>query len=286
MTVFRKVKKNGKTYTIPIKESSGSTNFIQKSVKHPGRVREYIERTYGKEGFTEKGTIKMEYLLKAKQKAEENHNRSLVDAIDLAIRLKTMNKDDPPSQPYGISKPEAEEEVHKLREEGEHARLIETNRKKELYAPYEGKLKVKGHPEAPAQRATLVKRPPKETIELYDEGEKPYIAEIIGPDKNYHYERKFISDMRTHEGGSKRHPIYKVHFKGELPYGTIVETQDRAYMVVPRSNRFPHGLRGIGTEGMPNRLKMNKLFEARNRTGYHKKIKPEEEKQPNFLFYR
>ena len=91
MTVFRKVKKNGKTYTIPIKESSG-TNFIQKSVKHPGRVREYIERTYGKEGFTEKGTIKMEYLLKAKQKAEENHNRSLVDAIDLAIRLKTMEQ--------------------------------------------------------------------------------------------------------------------------------------------------------------------------------------------------
>ena len=271
MTKIRTAKRNGRTYRYPIKESSGS-NFIQKSVKHPGRVREYIDRTYGKEGFTEKGTIKMEYLLKAKQKAEENHNRSLVDAIDLAIRLKTMNKDDPPSQPYGISKPEAEEEVHKLREEGEHARLIETNRKKELYAPYEGKLKVKASPGAPVQRATLVKRPPKETIELYDEGEKPYIAEITGPDKDYHYQRKFISQVRTHEGGSRKHPIYKVHFKGELPYGTIVDTRDNSYIVVPKSKRFPRGLRQIGTEGMDNRLRMNRLFEARNRAGYDKKV--------------
>lgn len=90
MTEFRKVRRNGRTYTIPIRESSGSDRFIQKSIKHPGRVREYIERTYGKEGFTEKGTIKMEYLEKAKGRAEENHNTSLVDAIDLAIRLKKM----------------------------------------------------------------------------------------------------------------------------------------------------------------------------------------------------
>ena len=92
MTKFRKVKRNGKTYTIPIRESSGSRMDIQREIKHPGRVREYIERTYGKEGFTEKGTIKMEYLEKAKRRAEENHNTSLVDAIDLAIRLKKMPK--------------------------------------------------------------------------------------------------------------------------------------------------------------------------------------------------
>ena len=199
-------------------------------------------------------------------------------------------------KPYGIQRELAYEEVQNLRKKGERARLIETNRNHRLYAAYEGVSPGESEPEkitnksenpmAGTPSVPFKKRVPKETIELYDEGEKPYIAEIIGPDKNYHYERKFISDMRTHEGGSKRHPIYKVHFKGELPYGTIVETQDRAYMVVPRSNRFPHGLRGIGTEGMPNRLKMNKLFEARNRAGYHKKIKPEEEKKPNFLFYR
>ena len=119
MTKIRTVERNGKKYRIPIRESSGSNNFIQKSIKHPGRVREYIQRTYGKEGFTEKGTIKPEYLVMAKKKAEENHNRSLVDAIDLAMRLRKDQGSDP-ATPYGVNKNEAEEDVHKLREEGEH----------------------------------------------------------------------------------------------------------------------------------------------------------------------
>ena len=93
MTKIRTVERNGKKYKIPIRESSGS-KFIQKSIKHPGRVREYIKRTFGQEAFTEKGTIKPEYLIKAKQKAEENHNRSLVDAIDLAMRLRNNHGSD------------------------------------------------------------------------------------------------------------------------------------------------------------------------------------------------
>jgi hypothetical protein len=91
MTEFRTVRKNGRLYRIPIRKSSGSDRFIQGAVKHPGRVREYIERTYGSEGFNENGTIKMEYLEMAKGKAEESHNTSLVDAIDLAIRLKRID---------------------------------------------------------------------------------------------------------------------------------------------------------------------------------------------------
>ena len=91
MTEFRTVKKNGRLYRIPIRSSSGSTHFIQGSIRHPGRVKEYIERTYGRDGFNEDGTIKMEYLEKAKERAEETHNTSLVDAIDLAIRLKAMD---------------------------------------------------------------------------------------------------------------------------------------------------------------------------------------------------
>ena len=83
--------KNGRTYRYPIK-NGGSSDYIQKAVKHPGRVREIIQRWYGKDGFDSKGRIKPEYLIKAKQKAKEEHNRSLVDAIDLSIRLKKMAK--------------------------------------------------------------------------------------------------------------------------------------------------------------------------------------------------
>ena len=154
MTEFRTVKRNGRTYRIPIRESQGSSNFIQKSIKHPGRVREYLQRTYGSEAFDEKGRIKAEYLIKAKQKAEEQHNRSLVDAIDLAMRLKKMdsNKD-----PYGEPKSEATEQARKLREEGEHVRVIETNKKNEKYAPFVGDIEKNN------EQKTVVDNAPQKT---------------------------------------------------------------------------------------------------------------------------
>ena len=63
--------KNGKKYRYPVKQSSGSSRWIQKSIKHPGRVTETIQRWYGKEAFDDKGRIKPKYLIKAKQKAKE-----------------------------------------------------------------------------------------------------------------------------------------------------------------------------------------------------------------------
>ena len=194
--------------------------------------------------------------------------------------------------PYGVQRPIAFEEVQQLRGKGERARLVETNPKHKLYAAYEdvtgkdiNKI-VNSNPQPENDKVTMPqklpfnKRVPEETIELFDEGEKPFIAEIIGPDKNYHYKRRFISQLRTNEGGSRKHPIYKVHFRGKLPYGTIVETKDYSYIVVPKSARFPRGLREIGTEGMENRLQMNQLFEARDRTDYHKKITPPTPQKP------
>ena len=101
--------KNGKKYRYPVKQSSGSSRWIQKSIKHPGRVTETIQRWYGKEAFDDKGRIKPKYLIKAKQKAKEEHNRSLEDAIDLTIRLKKMDA----SKPYGETRSEAEEQKEK-----------------------------------------------------------------------------------------------------------------------------------------------------------------------------
>ena len=101
--------KNGRKYRYPVKQSSGSSKWIQKSIKHPGRVREILERWYGKEAFDDKGKIKPEYLIKAKQKAKEEHNRSLEDAIDLTMRLKKMDK----TKPYGETRSEAEEQKEK-----------------------------------------------------------------------------------------------------------------------------------------------------------------------------
>ena len=94
---WKTIPRDDKTVRIPVYKKTGKKDFIQKSIKHPGRVREIIQRWYGKEGFDSKGRIKPEYLIKAKQKAKEEHNRSLEDAIDLAMRLKKMDV----SKPYG-----------------------------------------------------------------------------------------------------------------------------------------------------------------------------------------
>ena len=175
---FRTITRGDETVRIPIYKKTGSKDYIQKSIKHPGRVREIIQRWYGKDGFDDKGRIKPEYLIKAKQKAKEEHNRSLEDAIDLAIRLKKMDK----TKPYGETRSEAEEQVDKLRDEGMHARLEETNRNKGLYAPYEGVLPVdKGEDE---QKPAMNNTPPK-TEQNEENYEDKYVEISVNRSKGY-----------------------------------------------------------------------------------------------------
>ncbi len=64
-----------------------ANRWIQKLHLKKGRVEKYIKRTYGKKAFNKDGSIKMEYLEKAKNKAK---SRSLKSAIILAIRLKKL----------------------------------------------------------------------------------------------------------------------------------------------------------------------------------------------------
>ena len=165
--------RNGRTYRYPI-NNRGSSGFIQKSIKHPGRVRETIQRWYGKDGFDSKGRIKPEYLIKAKQKAKEEHNRSLEDAIDLAMRLKKMDE----SHPYGESRAEAEAEVQKLREEGDKARLIKTNEKNDLYAPYEGTLPADKGDDEKKQEPEVTQASPDNTPRKIEE-------QIARPENDY-----------------------------------------------------------------------------------------------------
>ena len=72
--------------------------WIQKAIKHPGRVRRYIAREYGEDCFTEDGDIKMSCLDEAiedvKEECEERHTEqceSLLRALYLAKRLKEMH---------------------------------------------------------------------------------------------------------------------------------------------------------------------------------------------------
>ena len=228
---FRTIKRGDETVRIPVYKKTGSKDYIQKAVKHPGRVREIIQRWYGKDGFDSKGRIKPEYLIKAKQKAKEEHNRSLEDAIDLSIRLKKIDK----AKPYGEPKDEAKEEVEKLREEGLHARLEETNRNKELYAPYEGVLPVdKPVNEALAKSdAKPVKMTYKDAMEklkpvagdLRIEGDtrkgKIYAAVITGTDPKFGLKREFLNGERTYTDKGR---YVTIDYHTNLKPGTIIET--------------------------------------------------------------
>ena len=62
--------------------------FIQNAIGRKGRVRRYLHETYGNAAFTQKNTIRDEYLDKAELRARKEGNISLERAIILAKRLK------------------------------------------------------------------------------------------------------------------------------------------------------------------------------------------------------
>ncbi|ARM76438.1 capsid protein VP2 [Acidianus manzaensis] len=71
--------------------------WIQKAIKHKGRVHRYLERLYGKKAFAKDGDIKIKYLDMAirhvkRSKISEERKRSLLSALYLAKRLKRMRK--------------------------------------------------------------------------------------------------------------------------------------------------------------------------------------------------
>ncbi len=67
-------------------------NWIQKSITRKGRVKNYVLKKIGPEGFTAKGTIKNSALEEAKKIAKKHHDVGMEDAITLAQRLRKYSK--------------------------------------------------------------------------------------------------------------------------------------------------------------------------------------------------
>lgn len=141
------------------------------------------------------------------------------------------------SNPYGTDKKDAEEEVRRLREKGEKARLIETNRKKKLYAPYEGVLpQKKDNATTPAKLDAPAKQERKKMnyteavnnmkpvhVDFRLEGDtrkgKIYAAIISGTDPKYGLKREFLNGDRTYSG---KHNV-TIDYDTKLKPGTIIE---------------------------------------------------------------
>ena len=69
-------------------------NWIQKAIKRPGRLQEYMRRKYGRKAFNKDGTIKVSYIKKAIKEAKNIKNpelrRSVLAMLHLGLRLKRM----------------------------------------------------------------------------------------------------------------------------------------------------------------------------------------------------
>jgi hypothetical protein len=59
--------------------------WIQDAIRHPGRLRAYVQRVYGEEGFTQKGTIRVEVLRELARRKD-----GIGRAAKLALRLKKI----------------------------------------------------------------------------------------------------------------------------------------------------------------------------------------------------
>ena len=77
------------------RRNSSKKKWIQKSIKRPGRVENYLVRTYGRKALNKDGTISMAYLNKAIEevKADSRKNRKhLLNALYEARRLKRIKR--------------------------------------------------------------------------------------------------------------------------------------------------------------------------------------------------
>ncbi|MGP6239365.1 hypothetical protein ACNF40_02975 [Cuniculiplasma sp. SKW4] len=144
-------------------------------------------------------------------------------------------------RPYGVERAIAAKEVQELRDRGERARLIETNRRLDLYAAYEGvtpqvttqSKKEKGPEE---NKITSESQKKKMTYEEAAANMKPvpihlrisgeprkgsiYAAVITGSDPKYGLKREFLKGERTYTG---KHDL-TVDYEATLKPGTIIET--------------------------------------------------------------
>ncbi len=62
--------------------------WIQEAIKNPGALRRYVKRVYGEEGFTKRGTIKVEVL----RELLNHPNETIRRRAQLALTLRKLRK--------------------------------------------------------------------------------------------------------------------------------------------------------------------------------------------------
>ena len=79
------------------RKRTNNKKWIQKAIKRPNRVKNYLKRKYGNKAFTKSGEIKQSYLLKEIRRLKNKPHKtkqelSLYRAMLLAKRFELMRK--------------------------------------------------------------------------------------------------------------------------------------------------------------------------------------------------
>lgn len=73
-----------------------SRRWIQEAIKRPGTLRRWMKQKYGSKAFTKEGTIKKEYLIKAREHVKRHYTgmqrKRMLGKINLALTLRKFRR--------------------------------------------------------------------------------------------------------------------------------------------------------------------------------------------------
>jgi len=164
-------------------------------------------------------------------------------------------------KPFGISREKAMIDVEKLREMGKRARLIETNRKHKLYAPYEAVIDESGNlsPETNMNEVEKTKSEIKNT----DITKTFYELGFINDKGKVRLTKNILSEFFPKSGYAYVHYAMAIVQDGKLEFIAMDTTRVAAVRkILP--TKLPNGMYDIYYDKEENQLKMERIGDNNN----------------------
>ena len=159
-------------------------------------------------------------------------------------------------KPFGIPREKALLDVEKLREMGKRARLIQTNRKYKLYAPYESTIDENGNPVPEINKSEVKKT--KSKIENMDNTTKTlYELGLINDKGKVSLNKNILSDFLFKNDNDLYNGIATVQ-NGKLEFVAINESHSAMIKKILPTN-LPDGTYQIYYDDIGDQIKMEKI---------------------------
>jgi hypothetical protein len=159
-------------------------------------------------------------------------------------------------KPFGISREKALIDVEKLREMGKRARLIETNRKHKLYAPYESVIDENGNPITETNKSEVKKT--KSKIKNMDNTTKTlYELGLVNDKGKVSLNKNILSDFLFKDENNLYNGVATVQ-NGKLEFVTVNKSHSAMIKKILPTN-LPDGVYQIYYDDIGDQIKMEKI---------------------------